>query len=202
MPHRCHESRSPREMRTETVSLIPAYACACHPITRKVMVGVSRRRFRAGLKNSAWPCKLRAIAGKSDDPLCLGAPDRSDRRPAGDDRARSHQLGGLSAAGSTSTEPGSPSWAIGWTPWIFTVLAIGELIGDQLPTTPSRKAPIHSAPGSSCGGLCGRRHRGAGRFLLVGGLSPAHRRGHRHVGRSGAAARGWPRPSARTGPPP
>lgn len=28
-----------------------------------------------------------------------------------------------------------------WTPWIFLVLAIGELITDQLPTTPSRKLP-------------------------------------------------------------
>lgn len=28
-----------------------------------------------------------------------------------------------------------------WTPWIFTVAAIGELIGDKLPMTPSRKTP-------------------------------------------------------------
>jgi uncharacterized membrane protein len=28
-----------------------------------------------------------------------------------------------------------------WTPWIFLVLAIGELITDQLPSTPSRKVP-------------------------------------------------------------
>lgn len=27
------------------------------------------------------------------------------------------------------------------TPWIFTALAIGELIGDQLPSAPSRKTP-------------------------------------------------------------
>ena len=29
-----------------------------------------------------------------------------------------------------------------WTPWIFLVLAIGELVTDQLPTTPSRKVPV------------------------------------------------------------
>lgn len=29
-----------------------------------------------------------------------------------------------------------------WTPWVFLVLAIGELVTDQLPTTPSRKVPV------------------------------------------------------------
>ena len=29
-----------------------------------------------------------------------------------------------------------------WTPWIFLVLAIGEWVTDQLPTTPSRKVPV------------------------------------------------------------
>lgn len=29
-----------------------------------------------------------------------------------------------------------------WTPWIFTVLAIAELVTDQLPSTPSRKVPM------------------------------------------------------------
>lgn len=29
-----------------------------------------------------------------------------------------------------------------WTPWILLLLAIGELITDQLPSTPSRKVPI------------------------------------------------------------
>ncbi len=28
-----------------------------------------------------------------------------------------------------------------WTPWIFSLLALGELVGDKLPTTPSRKSP-------------------------------------------------------------
>jgi len=29
-----------------------------------------------------------------------------------------------------------------WTPWIFTLLAIVELVADQLPSTPSRKVPV------------------------------------------------------------
>jgi uncharacterized membrane protein len=29
-----------------------------------------------------------------------------------------------------------------YTPWIFTVLALGELVTDQLPTTPSRTVPV------------------------------------------------------------
>ncbi|MBO1905663.1 DUF4126 domain-containing protein [Microvirga sp. 3-52] len=42
-----------------------------------------------------------------------------------------------------------------FTPWIMTVLAIGELIGDQLPTTPSRKTPLPFATRIIVGGLCG-----------------------------------------------
>jgi uncharacterized membrane protein len=34
------------------------------------------------------------------------------------------------------------------TPYIFTLLAIGELINDKLPKTPSRKVPPNSSPGS------------------------------------------------------
>lgn len=29
-----------------------------------------------------------------------------------------------------------------FTPWILTLLALGELVTDQLPTTPSRKVPV------------------------------------------------------------
>ena len=37
----------------------------------------------------------------------------------------------------------------------MTVLAVGELIGDQLPTTPSRKTPLPFATRIIVGGLCG-----------------------------------------------
>ncbi|PVE22651.1 DUF4126 domain-containing protein [Microvirga sp. KLBC 81] len=42
-----------------------------------------------------------------------------------------------------------------FTPWILTVLAIGELITDQLPTTPSRKLLLPFATRIIVGGLCG-----------------------------------------------
>jgi uncharacterized membrane protein len=29
-----------------------------------------------------------------------------------------------------------------WSPWVFTLLALGELVNDKLPQTPSRKTPI------------------------------------------------------------
>lgn len=41
------------------------------------------------------------------------------------------------------------------TPWIFTALAIGELIGDKLPTTPSRKVPPAFIARIVSGALCG-----------------------------------------------
>jgi uncharacterized membrane protein len=42
-----------------------------------------------------------------------------------------------------------------FTPWILTVLAIGELITDQLPTTPSRKLLLPFTTRIIMGSLCG-----------------------------------------------
>ncbi len=42
-----------------------------------------------------------------------------------------------------------------WTPWIFTVAAIGELINDKLPKTPSRKIPPQFVTQILTGGLSG-----------------------------------------------
>jgi uncharacterized membrane protein len=42
-----------------------------------------------------------------------------------------------------------------WTPWILCVLAVGELITDQLPTTPSRKVPVQFAARLLTGALAG-----------------------------------------------
>src|SRR5262245_17437550 len=42
-----------------------------------------------------------------------------------------------------------------FTPWIFTVLAIAELVTDQLPTTPSRKVPIQFGTRILSGAVCG-----------------------------------------------
>ena len=60
-----------------------------------------------------------------------------------------------------------------YTPWIMTVLAIGELIGDQLPTTPSRKTPLPFATRIIVGGLCGGAITAQGGFFLGGAVAGA-----------------------------
>jgi uncharacterized membrane protein len=72
----------------------------------------------------------------------------------------------------TFTTPAAVSWAarLGWlhlqntwlaflgfapTPYIISVLAVGELINDKLPRTPSRKAPPGFIARIVCGALCG-----------------------------------------------
>jgi uncharacterized membrane protein len=84
------------------------------------------------------------------------------------------------------TAPAAVSWAarLGWlhlentwlaflgfaaTPYIFTVLAIGELIADKLPGTPSRKAPVGFSGRIVSGALCGAAI-GASNQTLMGGL--------------------------------
>lgn len=42
-----------------------------------------------------------------------------------------------------------------WTPWIFSIAAIGELINDKLPRTPSRKVPAQFITRLITGGLGG-----------------------------------------------
>jgi uncharacterized membrane protein len=42
-----------------------------------------------------------------------------------------------------------------WTPWILGALAVGELIADQLPATPSRKVPMQFAARVLTGALSG-----------------------------------------------
>ncbi|MEB1529973.1 DUF4126 domain-containing protein [Xanthomonas sp. WHRI 7945] len=52
---------------------------------------------------------------------------------------------------------GTPLAFLGWrfTPWIVSLLAIGELVTDQLPGTPSRKVPVQFGTRIAMGGLCG-----------------------------------------------
>jgi uncharacterized membrane protein len=52
---------------------------------------------------------------------------------------------------------GTPLAFLGWrfTPWIFSVLALGELITDQLPSTPSRKVPLQFVTRVIAGAFCG-----------------------------------------------
>ena len=84
------------------------------------------------------------------------------------------------------TAPAAVSWAarMGWlnvaptrlaflgyafTPWILTLLALAELVTDQLPTTPSRKAPVPFGARIVSGALSGAAI-GASRGSLVAGL--------------------------------
>ncbi|MBW9051046.1 DUF4126 family protein [Rhizobium mesosinicum] len=54
-----------------------------------------------------------------------------------------------------------------WTPWIFTVLAIVELVTDQLPSTPSRKVPVQFGTRLVIGALTGATIGAAANDLLV-----------------------------------
>jgi uncharacterized membrane protein len=86
----------------------------------------------------------------------------------------------------TMTAPAAVSWAArlgwldlsatplaflgyAWTPWIFTLFALGELVTDQLPTTPSRTVPVQFGARIVVGALCGAAI-GAGSGALVTGL--------------------------------
>jgi uncharacterized membrane protein len=56
-----------------------------------------------------------------------------------------------------------------FTPWIFTALALGELVTDQLPTTPSRTVPVQFGTRILSGGLSGGAI-GAAHGQLVAGV--------------------------------
>ena len=93
---------------------------------------------------------------------------------------------GVLAGLRSMTAPAAVSWAalLGWlhlgntplaflgfaaTPYTLTVLAIGELIADKLPKTPSRKKPLGFAVRILSGALCGAAI-GAASQGLIGGL--------------------------------
>ena len=55
-----------------------------------------------------------------------------------------------------------------YTPWIFTILALVELVTDQLPTTPSRTVPIQFGTRILMGGLTGGAIGASGGALMFG----------------------------------
>ena len=113
----------------------------------------------------------------------LALADRRGRRPARHDRAGRGQLGRLSRLAAVSSD--TWAWFMGhWlTPWIFTVLAIVELINDQRPSTPSRKAPPQFGARLITGALSGATI-GAAAGMSIGGLDRRRdRRGDRHARR-------------------
>ena len=69
---------------------------------------------------------------------------------------------------------GTPLEFMGYTatPYIFSVLAAGELVADKLPMTPSRKAPLGFVARILMGALCGAAFgAAAGKSLAVGAVS-------------------------------
>ena len=56
-----------------------------------------------------------------------------------------------------------------WTPWILTLLATGELVTDQLPSTPSRTVPVQFGARIAMGALSGAAF-GSRLFGAVAGI--------------------------------
>ncbi|SCY33495.1 DUF4126 domain-containing protein [Microvirga guangxiensis] len=60
-----------------------------------------------------------------------------------------------------------------FTPWLLTLLALGELVADQLPSTPSRKVPIQFGTRIVTGALSGAAIGVAGGSLVAGLIAGA-----------------------------
>ena len=97
---------------------------------------------------------------------------------------------GIIAGLRAMTAPAGVSWAarVGWlnlaptklaflgaaiTPWILTALALGELITDQVPTTPSRTVPIQFGTRLVTGSLSGAAIAAASGALVSGAVAGA-----------------------------
>ena len=73
------------------------------------------------------------------------------------------RLGWLNLAGSPLAFLG-----FAWTPYIVTLLALGELVNDKLPKTPSRKSPPQFIARILSGALCGAAIGADGGALAAG----------------------------------
>jgi uncharacterized membrane protein len=58
-----------------------------------------------------------------------------------------------------------------WTPWILTLLALGELVADQLPSTPSRTEPLGFGTRIVTGALSGAAVGTAGGTMMGGAIA-------------------------------
>ena len=93
---------------------------------------------------------------------------------------------GIVAGLRTFTAPTAISWAAwsgrlglegkwlaflgySWTPWIFMLLALGEFVGDQLPSTPSRTVPMQFGARLLSGAICGAAI-GSPHGAMLGGI--------------------------------
>jgi uncharacterized membrane protein len=94
-------------------------------------------------------------------------------------------LAGIVAGSRTFTAPAAVSWAArlgylnldgswlafmgyAWTPWIFTLLALVEMVLDQLPSTPSRKVPMQFGARIVSGALSGATIGASGGSWIAG----------------------------------
>jgi uncharacterized membrane protein len=92
---------------------------------------------------------------------------------------------GVIAGLRTMMAPAAVSWAahLGWLPlagtplaflgsgitaWVLTIMAVGELVVDQLPGTPSRKVPLQFGARLLSGGLAGAAIGAGGGMLALG----------------------------------
>jgi uncharacterized membrane protein len=97
---------------------------------------------------------------------------------------------GVVAGLRSMTPPAAVSWAarLGWlhlegtplaflgfavTPYILSILAIGELIADKLPKTPSRKAPGPFVARIVVGAFCGAAVAAPGQAIIAGAAAGA-----------------------------
>ena len=58
-----------------------------------------------------------------------------------------------------------------FTPWVFTLFALGEFVTDQLPTTPSRTVPLQFGTRLVSGALSGGAIGLSGGALAVGAIA-------------------------------
>jgi uncharacterized membrane protein len=113
---------------------------------------------------------------------------------------------GIIAGLRAMTAPAAVSWAarLGWlplgstnlavlgyayTPWIWTALALAELVTDQLPKTPSRTVPMQFGARILTGGLSGAAVGAASGMFALGGLAGVAGAIAGTLG--GRAVRGW-----------
>lgn len=60
-----------------------------------------------------------------------------------------------------------------WTPWLFTLVALGELVTDQLPSTPSRTVPPQFIVRLVLGALAGATIGAGSGQMIAGGAAGA-----------------------------
>src|SRR5262245_9565366 len=95
---------------------------------------------------------------------------------------------GIVAGMRAMTAPAAVSWAArlgrldlsgtwlaflgyAWTPWIVFLAALGELVTDQLPSTPSRTVAVQFGTRIVMGAVCGAAAAAHGGSMLAGGMA-------------------------------